>query len=147
VSLVDSLLPDNELKPEEYTAMHKNDAVVELSGRDQFADKLTDLLRNGQAPESTGQKRQDGDLSFGPGAALYSQNVFFGSGAAVVVFERDLDGRNGQRSGSSRGPRRERSIRQYGRQAETAMGREIPALVRDATGQGSVVLYWGGWGL
>jgi putative transposase len=47
VYLVDSLLPDNEPNPEEYTAMNKNDTVVELTGRDQFADTLTELLRNG----------------------------------------------------------------------------------------------------
>lgn len=43
---VDSLLPDNEPNPEGYTAMSKNN-VIELSGRDQFADALTDLLRTG----------------------------------------------------------------------------------------------------
>jgi putative transposase len=46
VYLVDSLLLGNETNPEEYTAMNKNN-VVELSGRDQFTDSLTELLRTG----------------------------------------------------------------------------------------------------
>jgi putative transposase len=46
VYLVDLLLPNNETNPEAYTAMSKNN-VVELSGRDQFTDSLTELLRTG----------------------------------------------------------------------------------------------------
>jgi hypothetical protein len=47
VYLFDLLSPNNETNREKHTAMNEENTVVKLAGREQFSDKLTELLRTG----------------------------------------------------------------------------------------------------
>ena len=95
-------------------------------------------------PKVRAKTGEAGDVPLGVGAAVCEEDEDAGSGVAVVVFEGDLEWRDGSGAGSVGGAAGEGIVSQYGIAIETSLGARVPELERGTIGQRPLGLCVGG---